>query len=90
MGITIETGGLSNCSGEPCELWEVVFLSEAGKTLRLSKERFGIRNLRLVAMLVSWKDVWVSVDGPVPSASDGAILRRGAEGNIRGSVYVHH
>lgn len=90
MGITIETGRLRNCVGESCEFWEVVFLSAAGKSLRLSKERFGIRNPRLVAMLVSWKDAWVSVDGPAPSASDGAILRRGTEGNIRGVVYVHH
>lgn len=59
MGITIETGGLRNCVDEFCELSEVVFLSEAGETLGLSKERFGIRNLRLVlvVILVSWKDV---------------------------------
>ena len=87
MGITIETGGLRNCVGESCEFWEVVFLSEAGKTLRLSKERL---NLRFVAMLVSWKDVWVSVNGPAPSTSDGAILRSDTDGNIIGGVYVHH
>lgn len=57
MGITIETGGLRNCVGESCEFLEAVFLSEAADTLGLSKERFGTRNLRLVAILVSWKDV---------------------------------
>ena len=57
MGITIETGGLRNFVGESCEFLEAVFLSEAADTLGLSKERFGIRNLRLVAILVSWKDV---------------------------------
>lgn len=91
MGITIETGGPRNCVGESCEFWEVVFLSGAGKTLKLSsKERFGIRGPRLVAILVSWKDTWVSVDGPAPSTSDGAILRIGTDGNIIGGVNVHH
>lgn len=84
MGITIETGGLRNCVGESCELLEVLFLSEVGETLGLSKERFGVRNLRLVAILVSWKDVNVSGDRPAPSTSDGVILRRGGERNIRG------
>lgn len=57
MGITIETGGLRNCVGESCEFSEVVVLSEAGKTLGLSEERFGSKNLGLEAVLVSWKDV---------------------------------
>lgn len=57
MGITIETGGLRKFVGESCKLLEAVLLSEAGETLGLSKERFGISNLRLVAVLVSWKDV---------------------------------
>lgn len=57
MGIAIETGGPRKFVGEFCEIPGVVFLSEAGKTLGLSKERFGIRTLRLVAILVSWKDV---------------------------------
>lgn len=57
MGITIEIGGLRNRVGESCKLLEVVLLSEAGETLGLSKERFGFSNLRLVEILVSWKDV---------------------------------